>query len=373
MKRLAPLLVLGALALAASACDLSPPAATVDGTTVTRSQLDAQLQTASGSPAAQCALEVLAEQNGSSLPTVAGSGDDTVTTQFAAYELTGLVRQAIERRGLAEHHATVGSADLAAARQDYLNELTAAAQSSTPCGLSGSALVQRLPKAFVDQEAALLADDERLEEVAGHIDVSPAGLYAYYQSHQFDVTEECLDIIVATSQSAAQTIHNTIAAGTSFAVADQGPGVNPNGPTDAEEPCVFPATIESQLGPQVAAVVATLGVGQVANPLGVTVTDPTTGQPSTVWIVLGVRQRQLAPFAGVESGIRLELLQQGQAALDAALERLGAGMRVDVDPRYGAWTTKQGVVPPTAPPSSFVLNPSAGSSSGTSSLGALGG
>lgn len=363
MRRLVPLLLVGALGLAATACDLSPPAVSVNGVTVTRSALDSQLAAVAASPVAQCALSVLAQQNGTTLPTVAGSGTDTVTTGFAAYELTELVRQILEQQGLAQHHATLTAADVAAARTDYRSQLASAAQSSSPCGLTGTNLVDRLPRSFVDQQARALADDEKLEQVAGHVDVSPTAVRAFYQSHLSDVTEECLDLIVATSQATAQTIQAAIAGGTSFATADQGAGVNPNGPPGAQEPCVFPATIASQLGSTLAAAVATLAAGQVAPPQGLSVTDPTTGQASTVWVVVGMRQRQLAPFASVATGIRLQLLQQGQTGLDTALTALAARLHVDLDPRYGTWTTKSGVVAPSAPPASFVLNPTAAGSS----------
>ncbi|MGA2520319.1 MAG: peptidylprolyl isomerase [Acidimicrobiales bacterium] len=370
MKRLALLVVVGALSLAASACDLSPPAVSADGVTVSRAQLDAQLSTVADDSVAQCALSVLASESGSSVPAVAGSGDDTVTTQFAAFTLTGLVRQVVEEHGLAEDHATVSAADVAAARSDFESQLTAAAaQTTPPCGLTGSALVERLPKAFLDAQARLLADDERLEEVAAHIDVTPAALRTYYDTHQLDVTEECVNLIVATSQAAAQTIHDQIAAGESFATADQGAGVDPNGPTGGQEPCVFPSTIASQLGEGVAATLAVLPLGGVAPPQAVPVSDPQTGQSSTLWIVVGMRQRQVAPFATVEGGIRLQLLQQGQTALTTVLTRLSRQIHVHLDPRYGTWSVRTGVVPPPAPPAAFVLNPAAGqSASGSSSL-----
>jgi len=359
VKRLVPLLLVGVLGLAAAACDLSPPAATVNGVTVTRAALDSQLSAVAASPVAQCALSVLAQQNGTTLPTVTGSGTDTVTTAFAAYELTELVRQILEQQGLAQHHATLTAADVAAARSDYRSQLASAAQSSSPCGLTGTNLVDRLPGSFEDLQARALAYDEKLEQVAGHVDVSPAAVRAFYQSHLSDVTEECLNLIVATSQATAETIQAAVAGGTSFATADQGAGVNPNGPPGGQEPCVFPATIQSQLGAALAAAVATLGVGQVAPPQALSITDPTTGQASTVWVVVGMRQRQLAAFATVATGIRLQLLQQGQTGLDSALTSLAARLHVDLDPRYGTWTTKTGVVAPTPPPASFVLNPAA--------------
>ncbi|HTZ08948.1 MAG TPA: hypothetical protein VMB72_07740, partial [Acidimicrobiales bacterium] len=59
MRRLLPLAAVGALALSATACDLSPPAVTVGSVAVSRSQLDDQLTTVAASAPARCALSAL--------------------------------------------------------------------------------------------------------------------------------------------------------------------------------------------------------------------------------------------------------------------------------------------------------------------------
>ena len=374
MRRLLPLLAVGALAVSAAACDLSPPAVTVGDLSVSRATLDSQLSAVAGSQAARCALSTLSEQNGSSVPAVTGTGDDTVTTAFAAYELTGLVRQTLEQRALAARGATVGPADLRAARQDYENELIAASSSQPACSLSGDALVTRLPASFLDEQARLLAYDEKVEQVLGHVDVSNAALRRSYAANPSQFTEQCVDLIVADDQAAAQTLHDQIAAGTSFATAAGSPGANTaEGPAGGQEPCVYLSTIESSLGPTIADVVAGLPVGQVAPPQSLSTTDPTTGQPTTIWLVLGVRQRQLQPFAAVEAGLRYELLQGHLSTLDTVLTRQAKATRIDLDPRYGQWSARAGVTPPTPPPAAFVLDPSAaGATSGGSATPAGG-
>ena len=370
MKRILALAVVGALAAGVSGCDLSPPAATVNGATISRAQLNDTLSVVSADTVAQCALAVLSQGNGSTLPAVAGSGDATVTTQFAAVELTGLVQQAIEQQGLARRHAAVNAADLAAARQDYETELSdASAQNGSPCNLTGSTLVHSLPAKFLDQQAQALAAEEKLEEVAGHVDVSRRALRAYYDTHQPAVTQLCLNLIVANDQASAQAIHDQIAGGTTFAAAAQGPGANHNGPPGGQEPCVFPSTVLSQLGQSIATAVATLADGQLAPPQSVTVTDPSTGTPSTAWIVVGMRQHHLVAFGDVEGGIRLQLLQQGRSGLSTALTALSARLSVQLDPRYGTWSARRGVSVPTPPPTASLLNPGTGQAqSGSSSL-----
>ncbi len=102
MKRLLALVVLGALCAAAAGCDLSPTAATVNGVTISQSQLQDQLSVISGSAVAQCALSIEEAQSGGTLPAVSGTGQATVSTQFAAFQLNGLVAQTLEEGALAQ-------------------------------------------------------------------------------------------------------------------------------------------------------------------------------------------------------------------------------------------------------------------------------
>ncbi len=373
MKRLLSLVVLGALCAGAAGCDVSPTAATVNGATISQSQLQDQLTLVSGSAVAQCALSIEESQSGGTLPTVKGSGDDTVTTQFAAFELNSMVAQSLEEGAVVDHHGEVTAADVAAARQDYENQLEeSSTQVTSPCNLTGTALVDRLPKAFVDSQARSLAAQEKLEEIVGHIDVSTAAVRAYYNSHLTDVTQLCLNLIIATNQAAAQTIHDQIAAGASFATASQGSGVNSNSPAGGAGPCVYPSDVVAQLGQSAATVVEGLANGQLAPPQAISVPDESTGQTSTIWIVIGVRAHNLVPFAQTESGLRQEILAAGASTLTTTLGHVVRSARIELDPRYGTWNSTHGVAAPTPPDAAFVLNPSADQSSSASILGSGG-
>ncbi len=374
MKRLLLFVVVGALGAAAAGCDLSPDAATVNGVTISQSEFQGQLAAISGSTVAQCVLSIEEAQSGGTLATVKGTGQDTVTTRFAAFSLNGLVAQTLEEGALAERHVRVSAADVAAARKDYLSQVEAAStQVASPCNLTGTDLVNRLPKSFVDSQAVALAAQEKLEEVVGHVDVSPSAVRAYYDAHLSEVTQLCLNFVIATNQAAAQTIHDAIAAGTTFAAASKGPGADANSPPNGAGPCVFPADVASQLGQATATVVDGLADGQLAPPQGVSVPNQITGVNQTIWIVISVRAHQLVPFANAESGLRQEILAKGGASLSAALGRVVHSARVELDPRYGTWSSTHGVAAPTPPKPAFVLNSSdSGPTSGSSILGSGG-
>lgn len=374
MKRLLVLVALGALCAGAAGCNVSPTAATVNGVAISQSTLQDQLTVISGSAVAQCALSIEEAQSGGTLPAVTGTGQATVTTQFAAFELNGLVAQTLEEDALATRHAAVTDTDIATARQDYEAQVEAAStQVTSPCNLTGTSLVGRLPKAFVDQQARALAAQEKLEEVVGHVDVSPAAVRAYYQAHLSEVTQLCLNFIIATDQASAQTIHDKIAAGTSFAAADAGSGVDANSPAQGAGPCVFPSDIVSQLGQSTATAVEGLPDGGLAPPQELQIPNQTTGQTQTIWIVIAVRSRNLVSFANTESGLRQEMLSAGGPRLSAALGRSVKGARVDLDPRYGTWSADHGVAAPKAPPPGLLLNAAVdGPSSASSILGSGG-
>jgi len=365
VKRLLVLGALGSLAALGTGCDVSPPAATAAGIAISQSQLNGELATVSSQPDAQCALSVLASANQTSLPTVSGVGDSTVTTQFAAYTLNAMIQQAIEQHELATRHVTLTAADTTAARQDFeLQVSSASTQVSPPCGLSGASLVDRLPSAFVDAQARQLAYQERLEEVVDHIDVTPSGLLSYYRSHIPQVTQVCLNLIVVDSQSAAQAVRAKLASGTSVAQAAQSPGVDSGSPPGGQVACVYPGTVVSNFGQSVAAVVDALAVGQIAPVQSLAIPNSTTGATQTYWLVVQMRARQLVPFAQAEGDLRRGLLSQGGAALNTVIARAVAAAHVTIDPRYGTWNAARGVTVPAAPPASIVLDPSANQNAG---------
>jgi hypothetical protein len=375
VKRLLALVAVGALSAGASGCDLSPPAATINGSSISRAQLQDRLTGVTDHAVAQCALSIQAAGGGGTLPAVQGSGQDTVSTPFAAFILNGLVQQKLEESALARRHAAVTPADVAAARLDYETQLeVTASQVGSPCNLTGPTLVGHVPKRFLDDQARALATQEKLEEVVGHVDASPGAVRAYYDAHQAEVTQVCVNLIIATGQAAAQSIHDQIAAGTTFAAAAAGgTGVDPNTPPGAQEPCVYPANLVRQLGATAGAAVEALADGQLAAPQGIPVPNQSTGATTTVWIVIGMRSHQLVAFADAESGLRREVLANGAARLTTALRRVVRTAHVVLDPRYGSWSARHGVSAPTPPRPAFVLNPKVDlGSSASPTLGSLG-
>ena len=119
MRRLLLVAVLGAVVVGATSCDVSPPAATVDGVAISQSTLNSVLSTEINDPRAQCAAQILAGQTKS--PVGVGTEGDTTTPNavspaFADAQLFSMVLQEIETQALARRGVAVTAADVAAAR-----------------------------------------------------------------------------------------------------------------------------------------------------------------------------------------------------------------------------------------------------------------
>ncbi len=382
MKRLVLVVVLGAV-VAASGCNVSPTptAATVNGVNITQSQLNTQLALATTSAdgsaptptnqLVQCALDI---QSDGSLPTVTGVGTDTVTAQFADTTLESLVLFALEKQALARRHVIVSAQDVAAAKGDFESQLEQSEQQDgSPCTREGAQLTDGLPASFLQEQAQSLAYQEKLEEVVGHVNVGPAALMTYYNSHTAGLTQVCINLIVADTASAAQSIHDQIAGGASFATASQGSEVDPETPTGGEVPCIYPAEISDQFGTDLAGTIDALAAGQLAGPL-TWVSESSSGTPTTLYLVVQMRQHQLVPYAEVSSAIRQVLLAADTSVVGAALNRMADKASISVDPRYGTWSSAQGVRVPTPPPPAFVLNRKVNQATqSTSALGGLSG
>jgi len=361
------LAALAALAAGGTACDLSPPAASVDGMSVSRSQLDAELSAISHSAYAQCALQL----QGVNLPsTLTGAGGFTVSSDLASYELSTLVVERLADQDLTRLGHPVTSTDLADARTDLASELTAGASSSSPCpgGITGQLLVQRLPAGFRSGEVHFLAAQEQLAITLGHVDVGQSALLAYYQSHPSQFRQLCLSDIAVTSQAQAQSIRGAIEAGKeTFATeAEQNSIDTQTAANGGEIPCVAASEV---VNGAILDAISGLSQGQISQPV---FENASSSGGSGVWFLLELDGRPAIPFAQAEAQIRQQLLAAQDSTVSAAFSRLAKAAKVTVDPRYGSWSPESGIQPPEPPPAADLLSRTADQPGGSSSGGLSG-
>ena len=362
------LAALAAVGAGSAACDLSPPAASVDGSTVSRSQLDSELLSISQSAYAQCALEM---QGLNLLSGSGGAGDFTVPADLASYELSTLVVERLADEKLEGLGHPVTSADLTDARTDLASELTPGSSGSSPCpgGIYGQQLVQRLPAGFRDNEVQFLAAQEQLAVTLGRVDVSTPALLAYYQAHQSQFQELCLSDIAVTSQAQAQSIRSAIESGSQrFAAEAQQSSIDTQTAADGGEiPCVESSEVVNSV---ILDAVTGLSQGQISQP--VFENTSTSAGAAGVWFLLELDGRPAIPFADAESQIRQQLLAAQDSTVSAVFSRMVKAAKVSIDPRYGSWTPQSGIQPPEPPPADDLLSRTADQPGGSSSGGQSG-
>jgi hypothetical protein len=369
VRRLLVLAAVAAVAIGTSACTAWPAPATVNGQAISRSTLDAQLHALETSPQAAC---VFAAEIDPAAGSVQGAGQGTVSSSVAASELDDLVLEQLLAQNLAAHHQVLTAADVQAAREDLAgdvdNTLLADEQSGAvppACADLTSNPVGNLPAAFGRQISRFLALQEQFRARVGRVDISAAGIASYYAQHLADFKEACLDLVVADSQAAASAIDGAIAGGESFAAASVGTGADTQiTPPGGQVACQLPSVLTSTFGASDTAQIYAASPGQLLAPLAWT--DPSTG--GSYWLAVKVTSLPEAPLADVASDIRQQLLSGTDSAATAALTALVQRAVVTVDPRYGSWHGKVGLLPPTAPPAATVLNPAANQASGSSGL-----
>ncbi len=219
-------------------------------------------------------------------------------------------------------------------------------------------MANQLPGSFLRRQAASLADEEMFEEVVGHVDLSQAALEAYYASNTAELTQVCLNVIVADTpgrrpggprpdRRRGQLRHGGHLRPTPTR---PGPRAGASCSAPTRPPCNWgrPPPPPSRRWPRAS-----------WPHLSTLVRQGSTGATTTFYLVVQMRARQLVPFATLRNSIRQVILEAHVSVVGTTLNKLVGEAHVTVDPRYGTWSARRGVTVPTAPPPAFVLNAAA--------------
>lgn len=365
MRRLPLLLLVVAIVAACSACNVTPSAATVNGTQISESAFHTDLDRVSSSASVRCALGLL---TGQTVPQQ-GAGTGTLPTKDADALLSLMIDQVLYDQELVRLKSPVDATYTTFARSSLAQYLTPASGATSPCGATGTQLVSELPTWYVDQEVNFIASQARLTTALGHTDLGPAGVDAFYKNNPSDFQELCLDALATSTQAEATADRTKIEHGASFASVSESSSINstleqagfsPNGTF----PCEPTAAIGSD-EPNWAAALEDVHL-KVGVPTPAFLDSPTTDQGGTgAWLVLElVKQEQVPLSAQVILGIQDYLVSQNETALSTEQTRLLKAASVSVDPEFGAWRSSKagalpGVLPPSTPKSEYLLNSSA--------------
>jgi parvulin-like peptidyl-prolyl isomerase len=341
----------------ASACDITPPAASANGATISTAALNSQLRTFETTTAGGCLLQLESPQLASSSGQGAG-GPGTYSMTFTNAVLNNQVGDLLAEQFAASKGITISSPDLTTAKSDLqatlTGEISAAVQQASASGgvsfcqdatgaaISGTTLLGDLPSSITSAQIRNQAVDENL--LARGADLSQAAVAAYYNANLAQFTTACVSLIATDTEAHANQLITQINGGASFA--DVAKANSLDSQTAANGGALGCNYTEAQV--EQALQVQSVTVGQPIAP----VQDSTTGQ----WIIYEVTSQTVAPLSAATPVARRELLQS-TANVNRVSREIVAFARtsdVSVDPQYGIWK-RLTVVPPVAPPSRYLL------------------
>jgi parvulin-like peptidyl-prolyl cis-trans isomerase-like protein len=349
---------------ATSACTVTPVAVSVGSATASTADVNTELSSFVQSPAGSCLLQ-LEHQGLTASDGVGAGGSGTYSMTLAIQVVDTEVGELLAQQFAASKGITVTAAELATAKSDYESildgEIAAASQSTSASGLgascmdpsgkayTGSALLASLPSGLASDRIHSEAIDEKL--LARGADLSTKAVAGYYLANHSLFTQDCVSVIVTSSQANGQALVNQLGAGASFSALAQSQSIDPTSAAQGGSlGCNF---TESEILQSLNIQSAPVGV-----PIG-PIQDTSTGQ----WVIYEVTSQQVQPLSAAAPLVRRELL------VSAANEnRVGGELRsfarhttVYVNPQYGSWKGLI-VVAPTPPPAQYLLAASTGGS-----------
>jgi hypothetical protein len=356
MKRtLALVLVVVAVAagVIVASVTVSSNAAVVNGSAITRQDLNTDLQTIADSADYQCFLRAQALSEGAQyFPPVAGAGagssardtaasgysPTTYSSVFAGYWLNQMVNakalaQLNERKGF-----EVTSFDLTHARlgveRSMDQALAGVAQSQYACPTtSGAAVLDSLPKSFVNELVEHQANQYAFVLSSAGTVLSPLSVARYYRAHHADFRNVCVVALPLSSAAEAQQVTSAVQAGTPFATIAQQAG--------GSSACGVAALS------QYLQAAAKLQPGQITTPL-------TYGQGYLLLQLTSIHPTKMS--AETDDVIRV-MFSRASSSASSKLVKGENGSHVEVDPRYGHWVAAPSftISPPASPPLSSLL------------------
>jgi len=341
----------------ASACDITPPAATANGDTISTATFNTQMQTLESTTAGGCLLQLENAQ----VAAVSGQGtggSGTYSMTFANAVLNNMVGAVLAEQYATSKGITIAPSELTTARSDFEStldgEINAAVQQAeeqgtvsfcqdaTGASITGKSLLADLPESIGAAQVRNQAVDEKL--LAQGADLSDAAVAAYYHANLDQFTTACVSVIATSSQAKAEQLEAQINAGASFASVAKANSLDTQTAADGGAlGCNYTqAQVEQALSVQ------SVTVGQPIAP----VEDASSGS----WIIYEVTSQTVAPLSAASTVARRELLQSTSNVNRVSKEIVAFARtsNVSVDPQYGTWEGLS-TVPPTAPPSQFLL------------------
>ena len=332
--------------LVATACNpVTPYAAVVNGTVISRTTLNAELAAISGNPSDVASIESATSGSGGTPLAIRGASPGTYGSTFASEVLRQEILYTLIEQELAHRHVTVTGYELQSARIDVPGALQGSGQTAVD--------LNQFPRAYQQILVRRQAELEALEANLSGRELSAEAVSNYYSAHSTEFYEACASRIEVGSQLEALAVEADLAKGTPFGTEATSKSTDTQTSSQGGQiGCGSGLQFQSSFGSDFANAVATTELGKPSAPLAV----------PTGFDIIEVTQRQALPASAAEGQIRQQLTGGGQNALETILTQDVARARVSVDARYGSWSGTgvggvSGVIPPSPPQVRSDLNP----------------
>jgi hypothetical protein len=316
-----------ALAVSAAACSSATDevAATVEGTEITRTDLETELDAMEADEAYRSGVEQQFQAP------LRGEGEGTYDSGFMARLLSlrvyyELIDQELERRDI-----PVTDEDLEAVREEAV------------ASVGGPETFDAFPAEYQDRLVRQRALITKLGEAVAGADVEEGAAEAYYEENREQFESRCLaHILVGTDDPEQPTGERTraeaatratelraeLAAGADFTELASS-DANDDTVSAAEGGSLDCITRQTQFDPTFLEAAFAAEVGQVTEPV----------ETQFGFHLILVSSAEVPPFEEVEPQIQQQLASGSAGAFDEVLRTTTCGSDVDVASRYGTWDT----------------------------------
>ncbi|MEY2419219.1 MAG: hypothetical protein QOG90_1899 [Actinomycetota bacterium] len=321
------------MATGSAACKSSEPyAAKVNGTTVSKADLDDELNAIRDNTKYRQQLE----QN--QVP-VKGTGDGTFNSAFAARILTRRIYFELVHEEFLRRNLKVKSGDLSVARQEVESSI------------GGPSVFGAFPKSYQTWLVRTNAEVYVLQNAMAN--TSESNLRAYYESHKDQFESVCAAHILVDTKAAADAIEKELAKAkdknATFAdIAKKQSKDTGSGAQGGDLGCASPSNYVAEFKDAV----RTQKIGVIGQPV----------KSQFGYHIIRVDKRDEAkPFEEVKEEVKSAITDSQQGPFNDFLTKASTKAKVEVNPRYGTYDTsgqQPEVVPPKTPDAA--ANPSGG-------------
>lgn len=304
-------------------------AATVDGETVTMSELRGEVDTMAEHPDVAGAFQVDVSEG------AAASERSAPLVSWLNRRITDLAMDAeLERRGI-----TLDDAGRAAAEAELRFQFEVFGQQAAQAGQTASPLeaFDQLP---VELRQALIEREATREALAAAVaaevgDPLPSTAEAWFEANEDAYQQFCVSIIASTDEPTSTALLRRVEAGEDFAALAATESVDA---ATASQGGDAGCALASQLTPELAEGLGAAEAGEVVGPV----------ELSAGWLLLLVDETSPASFGEAEATARIDRLNARQAALTGWIDQ--ASPSVTVTPRLGTWDAAEFRVQPNPGP-----------------------